>query len=312
MKKMLKLATMALCAMMMMIGLTMARANTVLIPVFVTGTAPTSGVITMLVDDATGKYLSVDVSRFPDTTFVMKILTDTSGGISISQIDPTITKPVISYGAVNAPEHNTYNTEIVFQINNKPSSDGSGRYYGGVVIFYNPNGWTFSAKTYKLMIHVGGTGTDGTSSCWIGETVPPTACTVFKFYGTESTNTVVTGTNYVYKYIASLKRTIRVAEYTTSERWSTTIYVGLTDVFNSSGFDILEQQTDGSCSVITSLLPNAIDTSFTFTPSLTRTGLYRLVDKDTMVGPVIAGNALTILNPLPIIEPAAPAAPNTN
>ena len=307
MKKLLKMAV-ALCAMMF-VGLTMARANTVLIPVFVTGTAPTSGVITALVDDATGKYLSIDISRFPDTTFVMKLLTDTSGGVSVYQIDPSISLPVISYGAVNAPEHNTYNTEITFQINNKPSPDGSGRYYGGVVVFYNPNGWTFSAKTYKLMIHVGGTGTDGTSSCWVGETVPPTACTVFKFYGIESTNTVITGTNYVYKYIASLKRTIKVAEYTFGEQRSTTLYIGLKDVMNSSGFDILEQQTDGSLSVITSLLPNAIDTSFTFIPSLTRTGLYRLVDKDTMVGPVIAGNAFTIPDPLPVIEPTAP---NTN
>ena len=307
MKKLLQMAV-ALCVMLF-VGLTTLKANTVLIPVFVTGTAPESGVVTVLVDDATSKYLSIDISHFPEKTFVMKLLTDTAGGISISQIDPTITKPVISYGAVNAPEHNTYNTEIQFQLNNKPSSNGSGRYYGGVVVFYNPNGWTFSTKTYKMMFHIGGTGTDGTSSCWLGETVPPTACTVTAFNALEVTNTVMVPTQQ-RTYSTLLKKWVTKTVNVPTTIRQTTIIVGLGNVHDTLGFDVEEQQVDGTYITLFPLGPTSVNMSYIFDSTLSnRTGRYRLIDHDTMVGDTVAATSWSIPDPLPVIEPTAP---NTN
>lgn len=300
---MLQLAV-ALCAVA--IGLTSVRANT-LNNFLVSGDLPATGVLTVSVDDATGTYLTVEAHGLPDTTFIMEVLTDTSGAVGVYAIDPTIATPSINYGSYNGPGGNNFNTQIRFQINKKPSGI-AGRYYDGVVVFYNPNGWSFSStKTYKMLFHIAGTGVNGTSSCWVAEIYPPTACTVSAFRALDITNMVYVPTQ-VTNYNKFLRKTVTNWVNVLKPVLQTTLTVGLGDIYNSTGFSVKEEQTDGSFIEVWPLPPETVYTSKTITPSGNRTGVYVIIDHDTVRGDTVAA-ATWSTPPLPVSEPAAP---NTN
>lgn len=272
-------------------------------PVYVwAGTPPTSVTATAKTD---GNLMSLEIKDLQEGAFVMEVFMRSSGTVTCVGIvsEDKVDPPEISTGKFHTLD-GEWDKKAVFTIANKQP----GRYSAGIVTFASTVPWAPGLGEHVMLVKVNATGPTGNDSCWLVAIKPPTACTVTKFYAVEQTN-VVSVVTYEYRYNASIKKWIRVQVTKWVEQKQTTIGLGLGNVHDSYGFEVHEQQVDGSYLPVAAMAASAVDTTFTWIPSPTRTGWYVLLDNDTILGPTVVGTTKSIPSPLDVVEPPPP---NTN